>query len=168
MSESIRLEMIPPPHAMRTEMEYHDSTYFTSQQQARLPTPAEVIALGHVRRGRAFVASLESRGLFVKYGPDVRVEEALSMRALRSLLGSKVPIPEIFGWRRDQKETFIYMQLMPGPNLEERWDTINENDKVAVTDQLHDIMKSLRSVKQCSQAPLIGMTTLSRVIIKLI
>ena len=137
-------------------MEFHESTYFTSRQHSKLPSPTEVRALGGVKRGRAFVTAIESLNVFVKWGPEVQLMEALTMRAIRETIGSKVPIPEIFGWRRDQNDIFIYMQLIRGSNLEERWNTLDENAKVSITGHLREIMAALRSVKQGSQGPLIG------------
>lgn len=78
------------------------------------------------------------------------------MRALRKIIGGKVPIPEIFGWRHDQNDVFIYMQSIRGPNLQESWNELDESAKVAIIDHLREIMASLRSVKQGAQAPFIG------------
>lgn len=42
------------------------------------------------------------------------------MWTIRHLLPN-VPVPEVYGWCRDQGETFSHMQLVDGITLEDAW-----------------------------------------------
>ncbi len=79
----------------------------------------------------------------------------------------EVPVPEVFGWRIDGKETFIYMSLIDGSRLSEAWPTLTEDNKTAICTQLRGIVACLRKMKQSQlqgpdapPSPFIGMPTL--------
>lgn len=36
-------------------------------------------------------------------------------------LRGRVPVPEVYGWEEDENQGFIYMELIPGDTLMERW-----------------------------------------------
>ena len=65
MPEPPRLETISLADITKPGVEYHDSTYFATQH-AKLPSPAEVRALGRGENGRAFTAEFKNLGVFVK------------------------------------------------------------------------------------------------------
>jgi hypothetical protein len=122
-----------------------------------LPTPAQVreqaAALGITDEGAKLVP-FPSLGLLVKYGPEldnnaggcVSAAEGKAMmllrRALPSLLpereGVPVPVPEVFGWRRDAGtgERFVYMDLPHGEVLGDRWAGMSEIEREGVCAQL--------------------------------
>ena len=39
-----------------------------------------------------------------------------------------VPVPEVFGWVEDGDQVFIYMSLIKGEILEQRWGVLNEEE----------------------------------------
>ena len=90
----------------------------------------------------------ESMGLFVKWGSDVRIAEGQSLYAVRHCLKSVVPVPEIYGWRTDGDEIFLYMEAISGRTLEQAWDKIGINDRLSVCRQLRTIFNNLRRLKQ--------------------
>ena len=60
-------------------------------------------------------------GLIVKYGADTTVTEAETQNMVYKHLKGKVPVPEVFGWTEDGDQVFIYMSLIEGETLEQRW-----------------------------------------------
>ena len=90
----------------------------------------------------------ESLGLFVKWGTGVRIAEGQTLYALRNCLEAAVPVPEIYGWRTDGKETFLYMEAVGGQTLEQAWDTMEVNNRLDLCRQLRTIFEKLRRFEQ--------------------
>ena len=78
------------------------------------------------------------------------------MWAIRHTLGQQVPVPEVYGWCRDGKEVFIYMQLIEGQTLEDAWNTLSKTDRASIHRELHQIVQSLRSLRQPSGDSFVG------------
>jgi tRNA A-37 threonylcarbamoyl transferase component Bud32 len=95
--------------------------------------------------------------LIVKFGPQVSVVEAICLWAVKRILHDKVPVPEVYGWRIDGDTVFIYMQLIRGDLLQDRWDSLNDFEKTVVCDQLRQIATDLQKVEQEPSDPFIGM-----------
>lgn len=102
------------------------------------------------------LAVFEDLGLVVKWGVQVMISEAQSAYAVHSLLKDRVPVPEIYGWRTDGEEKFIYMQYIHGQTLEKAWDSLQNDEREAVSLQLHDILKNLRQLEQDPADTFIG------------
>ncbi|KAF2458838.1 phosphotransferase family protein, partial [Lineolata rhizophorae] len=79
---------------------------------------------------------------------EVRVAEAQYLLAVRKTLGDKVPVPEVYGLRVDGRIVFIYMQLIRGATLKERWGTLNDSDKAVICDQLRQMVNEWRQLAQ--------------------
>jgi hypothetical protein len=60
-----------------------------------------------------------------------------------------VPVPEVFGWRRDAetRERFVYMDLPVGEVLEERWAGLSEVEREGVCTQLRGIVAEWRRLR---------------------
>ena len=99
----------------------------------------------------------EELGLIVKFGPHVTVEEALCTWAIRKVLRYEVPVPEVYGWRVDGSEVFIYMELIQGVTLKERWDTLSDHEKLSICDQLRNIIDSFGRLEQDPEDVFVGM-----------
>ncbi|KAI9837320.1 MAG: hypothetical protein M1819_000394 [Sarea resinae] len=134
-------------------MDFVESSFFNVHgPKARLPTPAEVRALSPRSRPVRF----EQLDLFVKFGYEVAIEEAQCLWAVRKVFGQDVPVPEVYGWRVDEDQIFIYMQLIRGQTLAERWDFLSHSDKSTICDQLRQMIASLRRTEQDPSDPFIG------------
>jgi hypothetical protein len=143
---------------------FRKSSFFKDHgANAELPTPATVRKeaakpknlpgrWGHKRWAVPFF----SMKLVVKYGPSVSIAEGQCLWAIRKSIGQQVPVPEVYGWRRDGNDVFIYMQLIEGPTLEDAWDTLAENDQAQIHQQLRHIVTSLRSLRQASHESFLG------------
>ena len=142
----------------KPELDFLDSSFFQSKQPGqRLPTPAEVRELATVKKFRPPPVTIEHLNLLVKFGPHVTIAEAQCLWLIRKILGDKVPVPEVYGWRVDGHEVFIYMQLVRGVTLKERWEHLSVAEKTSVCGQLRRIITSLRQVKQEPFDQFIGM-----------
>jgi len=69
----------------------------------------------------------------------------------------KVPIPEIFGWAEDGGQRFLYMSLIEGQTLQERWSSMKEGERRAICEELRSIVKAWRALKQDNEDCYIGM-----------
>ncbi|KEY74745.1 hypothetical protein S7711_10092 [Stachybotrys chartarum IBT 7711] len=140
-----------------------DSTFFKQKRAASLPSPSNIRDLANastnpfaVDFNRPSPISIPSLGLFVKYGADVPVVEAKTQMKMHALLKGRVPIPEVYGWRVDSKQTFIYMELVKGETLSARWGDLREDTRLAICEELRDMVHAWRSLKQDSKDPYIG------------
>ena len=101
-------------------MDFLDSYFFQSKEHSRcLPTPAEVRALSEVKIFQPHPVIVEHLNLLVKFGPHVTVAEAQCLWLVRRILGDKVPVPEVYGWRVVGLEVFIYIHLVRGVTLKD-------------------------------------------------
>ncbi|OAT11194.1 phosphotransferase enzyme family protein [Blastomyces gilchristii SLH14081] len=136
-------------NGMQTEMDFLDSSFFTKAGHKSLPTAAEVGSLSEQfnKHPRPAPVKFEHLNLLVKFGPSVAVEEALTLRMLRMSFAEKIPVPEVYGWRVYQNSVFIYMELIQGDTLHDRWDSLNELDRNFICGQLREIISSLQQIE---------------------
>lgn len=148
---------------------FSSSTFFrqgTKPQQ--LPTPAEVRAQAALKNHvdintwRPPPVVFPDLNLLVKYGGAVSIAEGQCLWMLRTYLGHKVPVPEVYGWRRDGEETFIYMELIRGSTLEQRWDELSTTERSGLSDQLRPMVAALGALKQSPRESCIGKLLLFR------
>ncbi|KAK2803414.1 hypothetical protein FQN51_003521 [Onygenales sp. PD_10] len=99
----------------------------------------------------------ENLGLFVKWGTATKISEAQSLYAVGKYLQGNVPVPQIYGWRVDGAESFIYMEYMQGQTLEQVWDELSADECVLICDELRTICDNLRQLEQDPSDPFIGM-----------
>lgn len=152
-----------------------DSCFFKNYRS--LPTPAEVRARARaqhesetsVDERRVFSsepgpqrrpppAFFQKKNLLVKWGAAISILEAQSLLALRRKLGSKVPVPEVYGWRTDGGETFLYMEYVRGIALDKVWDDFDSETRLSVCEQLRDIWTHIRSLEQDPSDRYIGLS----------
>lgn len=134
--------------------------FFASKPgQKHLPTPTEVAAHSPDFRTnpRPKPVKFEHLKLIVKFGPCVVVEEALCLRMLRKTLPEKVPVPEVYGWRVEEGRVFIYMELIQGETLHDRWDHLSDQGKTLICAQLKEIIAVLRQLEPGPSDSFIGM-----------
>lgn len=130
----------------------------SSKCPSTLPSPAEVRRQANKNnQTKGVVTFPTTKGLIVKWGSDVRIAEGQTLLMLRDRFlkyikadkqktFSRVPVPEIFGWRTDGKDVFLYMEAINGETLE-AWGT-KELDHSHVCNELINIFTILRNFKQ--------------------
>jgi hypothetical protein len=141
---------------------FKDSSFF--KRHTTLPTIADVhrVALEQTA-GHAINISVPppvrfaALGVIVKYGPHVAIAEGKCLREIRRNFGDQVPVPEVYGWRRDGGQVFIFMELIPAPTMDECWASLSLNDKSDVSVHLRTILSSLRGWRQNASSTLLGM-----------
>lgn len=133
------------------------SSFFKEKRAPRLPIPAEVRAIskksGNIRSAsfnRPPPVMIPSLGLVVKYGADATVAEAQTQIMICKHLKGRVPVPEVFGWTEHGGQVFIYMSLIEGETLQERWGNMNENERQVVCEELKCMVKAWRLLEQDS------------------
>lgn len=97
--------------------------------------------------------------LLVKYGSITSIAEGQCLWMIRTYLGDKIPVPEVYGWCQDGEEVFIYMQLIQGSTLEQRWDRLCETERFNLCDQLRNMVAALREIKQGPGESYVGSIT---------
>jgi len=169
------LEISPTSLPSDDDVVFPGSAFFRDHgAHAELPTPAMVREesirpknLSGCWAHKPWAVPFFSMKLLVKYGSSLSIAEGQCLWAIRKALGQDIPVPEVYGWRRDGNEVFIYMQLIEGQTLEDIWDKLAQTDRALIRRQLRHIVTSLRSLRQASGDPFIGKFWLSyRVAIK--
>lgn len=132
------------------EMDFRESSFFKEPGKC-LPTPAQVKALSsdvHISPQPQPVIFNDSK-LFVKFGPDVTIAEARCLWMIKRAFSDAVSVTEVFGWRVDEENNiFIYVELIEGMTLHDRWSDLNGLDKKFLCDQLSQIINNLCSLEQ--------------------
>jgi hypothetical protein len=168
--------MVSPPDTPETVI-FRDSTFFRKfGSAAKLPSPEEVRTEGAIQHGARPGAChqkpvfFEQLGLVVKWGGYERVEEAHCMRMVRMRCGALVPVPEIYGWIREPPnaihphfpQVFIYMERIPGVTLEERAETLREQEVDYIVRQLIEMFKTLREIRPLPDMEYVGKIPLNQ------
>ncbi|KAH6654898.1 hypothetical protein BKA67DRAFT_636987 [Truncatella angustata] len=163
MSEVENLEAsacLASPTSINTKI-FPESSFFQERRGSTLPSPAEVRALneasGHDRAtsfNRPCPVVFPSLDMIVKYGADVTINEAETQALIRQLLHGQVPIPEVFGWAEERKQTFIYMAWVKGDTLQTRFANMDENERQAVCNELKGMVVYLTSTGSINKRPL--------------
>jgi hypothetical protein len=135
---------------------FMDSSFFV-RADAHLPTPAEVrqVAGTNYRSGRPPPVLYHSLNLLVKYGSAITIAEGQCLWAIAQFAPA-VPVPELYGWCRDNCGTFIYMQMVEGITLEQCWPDLSVEERLDVCKQLRDIVGNLRQLRQDPKDQFIG------------
>jgi Phosphotransferase enzyme family len=140
---------------------FNDSSFF--KHHAALPSPAEVrqvansnsLFSSHEPNG-AVLVPFPTLGLMVKYSRYTTIAEGQCLWAIRRILQTAVPVPEVFGWCRDGESTFIYMELIEGITLEKRWDTLSASERVEICEQLSHMVSAMRRLEQSPDEKFVG------------
>jgi hypothetical protein len=139
----------------------HDSSYFN--RNTSLPPPHEVrqrsvrIYGEDVDTFRPPPVRFEDLGLLVKYGSEITIAEAQCLWYFNRFMKDQVPTPELFGWCVDDDQTFIYMQLVPGDTLEERWPSLNAGERTSICEQLRECVEAWRGLRQETEPYIVSM-----------
>ncbi|EGE05001.1 phosphotransferase enzyme family protein [Trichophyton equinum CBS 127.97] len=152
----------PPTISSRTLPSVESATFLESSffsrnsPEAALPSPANVREQSAIQNPTSHVGGdygfkpvrYEHLGLIVKFGraPEVTVAEGQLLWALRRTLPT-VPVPEVYGWTHDNGQVFIYMELIKGVTLEQRWQYLGPAERVAICEQLRDIILDYRRLR---------------------
>jgi aminoglycoside phosphotransferase len=97
--------------------------------------------------------------VFVKCGRKVSTAKAICLWAVKRHLQGQVPVPDVYGWRVDGQDVFLFMELVPSVILQERWDQLSYQDRLLVCDELRFMISQLRSLKQLPTERFIGKFT---------
>lgn len=141
------------------EMNFLDSSFFSEDPNRDLPTPAQVRerSEGKRRGNRPLGVIFDEHKIFVKYGRETKIREAQCLWFIKRTFGDEVPVPEIYGWRVDGEQVFIYMEYIQGQTLHEAWNELDSEDKSSLLSDLCRIIKHLRQIEQDPSDHFIGM-----------
>lgn len=166
-----------------SDYEVEESSFFSRWN--KLPTPEEVRSQAYIQyasgmnldKRKTFsvtgphVAPLpvlfKDMGLFVKWGTSARISEAQTLYAIRHVLNGAVPVPEVYGWKTQGDEKFIYMEYIPGQSLESAWSTLGHDDRLMICRELRTICDNLRRLEQDPSDNFVGKLVLILIICNL-
>ncbi|KAF2757271.1 hypothetical protein EJ05DRAFT_486341 [Pseudovirgaria hyperparasitica] len=141
-------------------IDFRETSFFRARSDGEptpeLPTPAIV---REARMGKTQgIAEFRAVNLLVKYGPSscVPLYEALVTMFIRHQVGTKVPVPEVFGWRVEGNYVYIYLSLIQGQTLDSCWRSLQEREKVAISGQLGGVIATLQSITQDPASEIVG------------
>jgi hypothetical protein len=155
-------QMLPPklPDSSQPYMDFTDSIWFKTHGRTReFPTPEHVRSFSMPPR-HPHVVRFEDLDLIVKFGRDVSRLEAVNAWAIRRVFQDSVPIPEVYGWRvvehGEIREVFIYMQLVQGPTLKQKWPALSFDEKQSICNDLRAIVSRFRNLHDSEPEQVIG------------
>lgn len=135
---------------------------FYSGNNTDLPTPAEIRLAASEQgiditgRWRPKPVRFPERRLLVKWGTYVTNAEAQCMWFINQHLGHEVPVPQVYGWTRDGEETFLYLELIDGDPLSERWEGLGDDEKSRICQQLRTMISQWRRIRQSGSGTMLG------------
>ncbi|OCK74427.1 phosphotransferase enzyme family protein-like protein [Lepidopterella palustris CBS 459.81] len=153
------------PFPYNENIVFRQSSFFKKPEAPiSLPSPLEVKQMAsqstdpraRTDRNRPPPVTFPKIGLLVKYGREVTIAEGQTLLFIRNTLSPVVPVPEVYGWCKHDGQTFIYMELIDGITLEKSWDTITEDGRVSVCQQLRYMVDAWRGLKQDFSPHFIG------------
>ena len=141
------------PDVTQSCFEFTNAAYFKKHGNT-LPESESVKS--HDLEHTGFVI-IKEQDLFIKYGNNVNLEEAVVLSRIHKYLDCSIPVPEVYGWRKQGKENFIYMELIDGVPLSDCIGQLSNEDKDRVCSQLRTTFTTLSTLKQDSiSGPFIG------------
>lgn len=146
---------------------FQASSFFSRNgQNAILPSPHEILAKSAVQHPQ-FIdcyarppVRFPELGLLVKFGtqPKVTIAEGQCLWALRRALPG-FPSPEIYGWVQYEDLTFLFMELIGGLTLEQRWADLTQSEHKRICEELQILLDKLRQLRQEPEDSFIGTLT---------
>lgn len=133
-----------------------DSTFFQRNPGVELPHPQDV-RMAHslltkqqdLHPEAPHIVRYPEYSLCVKYSRRVKLLEAQAFYLVNRYL-KDFPAPEIYGWRKDGDDVFLFMELIDGQNLSDVWDSLSECEKtdvcVAVKNRVLSPLATLRQI----------------------
>ena len=143
-------------------IDFKDTLFFKQEREQSLPSPDEI--RDHARRrreesehrGHPQPVHLKHLKLTVKFGPHVDIAEGQCLWAVGRLLKDQVPVPEIYGWRHDGGEVFLYMEYIKGVTLEESWESLEDEERAGICEELREMVMNLQQLEQDPDDQFIG------------
>ncbi|EPS37534.1 hypothetical protein H072_8777 [Dactylellina haptotyla CBS 200.50] len=131
---------------------FYQSSYFSGNSSRDFPSPEQIRDLYFKKYAkepnltvhRPPPSIFPEQNLLVKWGTVITIAEGQCLYILREKLASNINVPEIYGWRRENGVTYIYMELVNGKQLDKVWDTLCESERESniARGPLKDIMFS--------------------------
>ncbi|EUC40612.1 hypothetical protein COCMIDRAFT_41082 [Bipolaris oryzae ATCC 44560] len=156
-----KISLAELPDCSQLQMDFPDTAWFkTHGQTQQFPTHEHLLSLVP-NDSHSNIVKFEDLSLAVKFGRHVTTTEAINIWVVRRMFQEAVPVPELYGWRVLEQEgkgryVFIYMQLIQGPTLLERWPELSCADKQAICTDLRAMVSSLRSLQDSELQQMIG------------
>ena len=141
--------------------DFRDTAFFADGNTS-LPSPDEVYQAGiEVHEGPISTARpppvvFRDLGLLVKYGSEITIAEAQCLWFLNRHMEDSVPTPQLYGWRTHGSQVFIYMELIRGDTLRERWTGLSDQHRDVILRELRACVNSWRGLRQETEPYFIG------------
>ncbi|KIM36535.1 hypothetical protein M413DRAFT_78127 [Hebeloma cylindrosporum] len=138
---------------------FQESSFFKHHSLSDLPNVDEIAAAALPGYNR-WVSIFPKLSLAVKRTRRTEryrasAVEGQTMWALRKFL-PEVRVPEVYGWRRDGDELFVFMELIKGDTLYDRWNDLTEQEKAQIFTELGTMTDALRRLVRPPEEEFIG------------
>lgn len=159
MSVYVRTDSIPIDEVLILE----SSTFFQRNPGVELPRPQDIRIAHQLQTGQQdlhpeapHIVRYPEYSLCVKYSRRVKQLEAQALYIVTRYL-TDFPAPEIYGWRKDGDDVFLFIELIDGQNLSDAWDSLSECEKTDVWIAIKDrVLSPLATLRQISTRECIG------------
>lgn len=147
------------------------SSFFKRNPRTKLPSPDDVRAAHRASMPKhenqldpeaPHIVRYPELGLCVKYSERVKLTEAQSLYLVNKTLEGAFPAPEIYGWRKDGDDMFLYMELIDGERLIDIWSSLSGVEKCKISNDLKLCLPRLEALRQPHGREFIGECCISQ------
>ncbi|EPS41439.1 hypothetical protein H072_4673 [Dactylellina haptotyla CBS 200.50] len=142
---SIRVSELPA----EKNVDFIETSFFHENNSRKLPTPSEVRSRAtHPRTHRPDPIRFTEDNLIVKWGEYVTIAEGQVYWMLQTHLKGEIPAPEIYGWRTEGNQVFLYLEYITENQLEEVHHELGTESRSKINSQIRSIKTALLRLRQ--------------------
>ncbi|KAK6526977.1 hypothetical protein TWF281_010173 [Arthrobotrys megalospora] len=137
-------------------VDFLETSFFRADKSRKLPTPLEVRSRAtHSRTRRPDPVWFIEDKLVVKWEEYVTIAEGQVYWMIQNRL-KEIPAPEIYGWRTEGNQVFLYLECIAGRQLEEVYDELSHEDKLEICGQIKMAKVALGRLQQDPHEKFLG------------
>ena len=115
---------------------------------APIPRVASILGFKNVISKHINTVIRYNQHYVVKYGTDTSLQEGLNMLFVQRT--TDIPVPKVYALFHDKATdmNFIVQEYIPGKNVGDIWNDLDDDEKTDITSQLRRYLDQLRSLRQ--------------------
>ncbi|KAK6508999.1 hypothetical protein TWF481_003765 [Arthrobotrys musiformis] len=159
LGDDNRILLRPSDFPAAENVDFLETAFFRADKSRKLPTPSEVRSRApDSGTYRPFLIWFTENGmnLVVKWGDYITIAEGQVYWMLKKKLKEEIPTPEIYGWRTQGGQVFLYLECTDGLQLEEVYGQLDHSDKMELAGQIKKFKAALGRLYQDPQERFLG------------
>ncbi|KAK6335001.1 hypothetical protein TWF718_010442 [Orbilia javanica] len=139
-------------------VDFLETSFFRVDKSRKLPTPSEVrskVVHNRSQTRRPDPVWFAEDKLVVKWGEYVTIAEGQVYWMIQNRL-KEIPAPEIYGWRTEGNQVFLYLECIIGLQLEEKYNELSHEDKLEICGQIKMAKVALGRLRQEPDGKFLG------------